>query len=238
MVVKKWSMLVAVTLFILSGCGTAKSVSTAASNASTGTPPSSQIPLAGQKQDTTKQVASSSGSSTAPSNSATGTTQEKPLAPEKNPVGDIPDSQAFVKYHSKAGGYSLEVPEGWARTEQGLNVSFVDKLGGVKVDVTQASAAPTADSVRKEQGAVLEKSGHAVKIDSVKEVKLPSGNAIMLTYSSNSEPDSVTGKQVRQENQSYIYYSGGKLATLTVWAPLGADNADQWNKMSQSFGWN
>ena len=41
------------------------------------------------------------------------------LAAEKNPPGDIPDDQVFVAYTSRAGGYSLKVPEGWARTEKG-----------------------------------------------------------------------------------------------------------------------
>ena len=39
------------------------------------------------------------------------------VAPEVSPAGDIPDTQAFVKYRSAAGGYELDVPEGWARTE-------------------------------------------------------------------------------------------------------------------------
>src|SRR5258705_11829826 len=33
---------------------------------------------------------------------------ESAVAPEVNPPGDIPDSQAFVKYRSAAGGYELE----------------------------------------------------------------------------------------------------------------------------------
>jgi len=48
------------------------------------------------------------------------------LAAEKNPPGDIPDNQVFLKYASAAGGYSLKVPEGWARIEDGADVSFTD----------------------------------------------------------------------------------------------------------------
>ena len=36
---------------------------------------------------------------------------EKPVAAEKNPLGDIPDTQTFVKYVSPKGGYQLEVPK-------------------------------------------------------------------------------------------------------------------------------
>ena len=68
-------------------------------------------------------------------------------------------------------------------------------------------------------------------------VTLPGGNAILVDYTSNSEPDAVTGKQVRLENNAFIFYNNGKLATLTLWAPVGADNVDQWKRMSESFRW-
>jgi hypothetical protein len=162
---------------------------------------------------------------------------EKPVAPEKNPPGDIPDTQVFITYHSADGQYQLEVPEGWARSTQGTDVSFVDKLDGVKVTVTQASAAPTAASVRTNQGAALLKSGRAVQVDKVEDIQLPSGAAVLVAYSSNSDPDPVTGKQVRLENNMYLFFRSGRLAALTLWAPLGADNVDQWQRISQSFRW-
>jgi len=162
---------------------------------------------------------------------------ETPVAPEKNPPGDIPDTQAFVGYRSSGGGYQLEVPEGWARSEQGTDVSFIDKLDGLKVAITQAASVPTADSVRTNEAAVLIKSGRAVKIGKIQDVHLSAGPAVQLEYTSNSEPDSVTGKQVRLENQMYLFFQNGHLATLTLWAPLGADNVDQWQRISQSFRW-
>jgi hypothetical protein len=36
---------------------------------------------------------------------------------------------------------------------------------------------------------------------------------------------------------TYVFYKNGKEAMLTVWAPLGADNVDQWNRMAKSFRW-
>lgn len=162
---------------------------------------------------------------------------EQPVAPEKNPPGDIPDTQAFVTYTSPTGGYSLEVPEGWARTEQGPNVRFVDKLDGVSVNVTDATTAPTAESARQNELAALAQAGHAVTIEKVQEVQLPSGKAVRADFTANSDKDPVTGKQVRLEENSYLFYKDGKLATLTMWAPLGADNVDQWQHMAESFRW-
>lgn len=163
---------------------------------------------------------------------------EKPVPPEKNPPGDIPDSQAFVTYTSKSGGYSLKAPEGWARSENGANVKFVEKVDGEKVEVTKSSTTPTVASIKRIQVAALQQQGHAVKIKNVASKSIGHGNtAIVVAYNSNSESNPVTGKKIRQENATYYYYHQGKLAALTLWAPAGADNVDQWKLISESFGW-
>ena len=131
----------------------------------------------------------------------------------------------------------MDVPEGWSRSEQGSDVNFVDKLDGVKVTITPADTAPTTDSVPNHEVAALLKSGRAVQVGKVQNAKLPEGSVVQIEYTSNSEPDSVTGKQVRLENQMFLFFQNGHLATLTLWAPLGADNIDQWQRMSQSFRW-
>jgi type IV pilus biogenesis protein CpaD/CtpE len=164
---------------------------------------------------------------------------ESAVAPEVNPPGDIPDTQAFVKYTNAAGGYQLEVPEGWARTENGTDVTFVNKFDGVKVHVASpsGSAAPTAASARANEVKQIQSQGHAVTITGVLAINLPAGKAVVIKYTSNSDPNPVTNKRVRLENVTYLYYKNGKEAQLTVWAPLGADNVDQWNRMSKSFRW-
>ncbi len=159
---------------------------------------------------------------------------EQPLTPETNPPGDIPDNQVFVAFASASGGYSLEVPEGWARTQNSADVRFVNKLDGVQVTVTSASVPPTAANVQV--GDVLQPV-RAIQLTIIQDVQLPAGPAVLLQYSSNSDPDPVTNKQVRLENSTYLIYQNGKLATLTLWAPQGADNVDQWNHIAQSFRW-
>jgi hypothetical protein len=161
---------------------------------------------------------------------------EKAVRAEKNPPGDIPDSQVFIRYDSKD-GYSLQVPEGWARTDLPYGASFIDKLDGVVLTQSARPTAPTAESVKKDYVPSLEKEARAVKIDSVKSVKLPGGNAIRINYSSNSAPNEVTNKQVRLENQRFLFFRDDKLVALELYAPLGADNVDQWKLMSESFQW-
>ena len=168
---------------------------------------------------------------------AHGKATESAVAPEVNPPGDISDTQAFVKYTSPSGGYELDVPEGWARTENGTDVIFVNKFDGVKVAVATAAAAPTTASVRANEAKRIQSQGHAVTITSVSEINFPVGKAVVVRYTSNSDPNSVTNKMVRLENESYIYFHNGKEATLALWAPQGADNVEQWNRMSKSFRW-
>lgn len=191
---------------------------------------------------TTKQPASQSDSAAAaaasPAASANGAVPatESPVAPEVNPPGDIPDTQAFVPYSSASSGYSIEVPEGWARTGDGPSVTFVSKLDGVRVEVAPATAPPTAASAATEANQIQAK-GRAVNITSTSDVSLPPGKVLLIKYESNSDPNAVTQKQVRLDNEAYVLFKNGKQAIVTLWAPKGADNADQWKRISRSFRW-
>jgi hypothetical protein len=152
---------------------------------------------------------------------------------EKNPPGDIPDDQVFVSYTSATGGYTVKVPEGWERMEKGQNVGFVDKFGGVAVTIEPSVNPPTL----KELIAKLAKTEKAFKFRTSKEIQLPGGRALLIRYESESEINSVTNKSVRLENDAYVFSKDGKMAMLWFWAPLGADNVDQWKMMSESFRW-
>ena len=150
-------------------------------------------------------------------------------------AGDIPDTQAFITYRSDQGGYLLEVPEGWARTITGTNVSFNDKFNSVTIQISQAKTAPTVESVSANEAVTLQKTGvRDVKVQSAQSINVA---AILLTYTSNSDPNAVTGKQAQLENNRYLFFQNGKLATLTLSAALGADNVDQWKRMARSFKW-
>jgi hypothetical protein len=161
---------------------------------------------------------------------------EKAVQPEKNPPGDIPDTQVFIDYASPE-GFTMKVPEGWARSDLADGASFVDKLDGVVVSVSKADSAPTVAVAKADYVPKLEATGRAIRVAAVKQVKLPAGPAIRIVYTSNSQPNAVTSKQVRLENERYLYFKDGKLVTLELYAPKGADNVDQWQLMSNSFRW-
>ena len=167
---------------------------------------------------------------------AQATNVEKPVAPEKNPPGDIPDNQVFIEYKSPL-GFKIKVPEGWARRETTDGATFNDKYNTITLVMSQRADAVTVANVKQQDAAELEKTGKAVRVTAVKSVKLPVGSVVVVSYSSNSEPNPVTEKAIREENARYFFWENGKLVTLTLSSPYGADNVDQWNLMSKSFRW-
>jgi hypothetical protein len=175
-------------------------------------------------------------SSSSPGSPATGNSPTA-IPVEDNPPGDIPDDQAFVSYQSDAGGYTLDTPEGWARAEDGANVSFSDKLLSISVQIAPADAAPTVESATADEVPALSSQTEAFDLVKVEPADLPSGPAILVRYRANSAPDPVTGKQVRLEVDRYEMFKGGQLAILSLSAPAGSDNVDVWRQISRSFTW-
>ena len=134
-------------------------------------------------------------------------------------------------------GFNIKVPEGWARRETTDGVTFNDKYNTITLVMSQHADAVTVANVKQQDVAELEETGKAVRVTAVKSVKLPAGSTVVVSYSSNSELNPVTEKAIREENERYFFWQNGKLVTLTLSSPYGADNADQWNLMSKSFRW-
>jgi hypothetical protein len=163
-------------------------------------------------------------------------TAEQALKPERNPPGDIPDNQVFIDYVSPL-GFTLKVPEGWARQDLADGASFADKYGRITMTQTTAPKMPTVDAAKQTLVPDLEKSLHAVTVTAIKPAKLPAGPAVLVSYGSNSDPNPVTNKAIRLENDRYYFWKDEKLVAVNFSAPAGADNADQWDMMAKSFRW-
>jgi hypothetical protein len=176
---------------------------------------------------------------TAPGASTTGAssaTTEAAVAVENNPPGDIPDNQAFVAYKAP-GGFSVKIPEGWARVAGASSTSFTDKLNTIVVSWSTANAAPTLNSVRSTDVPALQQSEKAFELVKVSTVKLPAGEAVLVTYRANSEPNVVTGKQYRLDVLRYSVFHQGLRVDITLLSPVGADNVDPWNTVVRSVAW-
>src|SRR5581483_776818 len=84
-----------------------------------------------------------------PTSSSTGpASPQAPVPPESNPPGDIPDTTVFVPYHSAAGGFTIRVPEGWARSTSRGSVSFVNNLNSITIRWIRVASPPTPASAR------------------------------------------------------------------------------------------
>ena len=155
---------------------------------------------------------------------------------ETPPAGDIPDSQVFVTFASPL-GFSIKVPEGWARRESPGMVRFEDKFLSLQVALAPRAAAPTVGEVSQHELPALGRSTRGFRLVKVEPVKLPAGPVVEARYSADSAPNPVTNKSVRLDCIGHYAWKGGKMATVTFCAPAGADNADQWALMSRSFKW-
>ena len=204
-------------LALLTGCGGAAT-----------TPTSAPTPVAGSPASTPPATGGGPASSGASASQA-------PVPVESNPPGDIPDSLAFVGYRNSAGGYSFTYPEGWARTEHGAAVTFTDKLNGIQADTAGVPSTLTPDAVRAQEVPRLTSTQPAFELMTVEPVALPAGTGVHLVYRRNSAPDPVTGRQVRDEVQSYLVASGASHVRLDLFGPVGADNVDAYRTISQSL---
>lgn len=156
-----------------------------------------------------------------------------PNAPEVVAPGDIPDDQLFVPYRPKSGGYTINVPEGWSRTENNGAVTFTDKYNSITVSVGPVSAAPTTASVRA-SGLADVSQDPSYRAGKVGTVKTAGGNAIKATFEIGSAPNKVTGKKALLAVERYVYFRSGTQVVVTLSGAKGADNVDPWRTVSDS----
>lgn len=173
------------------------------------------------------------GGTTAPPGPAVGST----ASAEVNPAGDIPDSTVFVAYTPPGGAYTVKVPEGWAKQDNGGSVTFTDKLNSVTLSSHSAAQAPTVASARTGTVPKLRASTPGFQLVSVSSVRRTAGSVVEVEYHATSAPSSVTGKSVADDVQRYEYYRNGTEVDVALSGPVGADNVDPWRTVTDSFRW-
>jgi hypothetical protein len=181
-------------------------------------------------------AACSSSSSSGSSGSSQASSSTTPPQ-EVNPAGDIPDDQVYVAWSPSGGGYTVKVPEGWARQQVGGATVFSDKFNSVRIDRSPADRAPTVESVRSVDLPAVGRSAKNVTVGKVATVKRSGGTAVLATYRADSAPDQVTGKNVRQDVERYAFWQHGTQIVLTLSGAVGADNVDPWQIVTDSFQW-
>jgi hypothetical protein len=161
----------------------------------------------------------------------------QPPAAETNPAGDIPDNQAFVPFAAPDATFSVSVPEGWARTNQGQATIFTDKLNSVRIDSQPRPTAPDAASVTASEVPALRSSVSGFQGGQVSMVQRKAGTAVLVSYQAVAPPDPVTGRSITDAVQRYEFWKSGQQVTLTLSGPTGADNVDPWRLVTDSLRW-
>jgi len=181
----------------------------------------------------------SSSSGTKGSN-AGGTTTTSTLpgkTTEVSPAGDIPDNQAYVTYAPPGQGYSVKVPEGWARSARGGATVFTDKLNSIRMERVNTPTAPTVGTVTTGEVPNLVKSEKHFRAGKVRAVRRSAGSAVLVTYEADGAPDAVTTKVRRMAVERYEFWRNGQSVILTLSGAKGADNVDPWKIVTSSFRW-
>jgi hypothetical protein len=166
-----------------------------------------------------------------------GESAANPEPKDSSPAGDIPDSQAFVAFAAPDASYTVEVPEGWARTDSPGGVTFTDNFNTVVIESRTGTSAPTPASARLTELAANAAVTPGVSYGDVSTVIRRAGQAIVLTYHQDSAPSPVTGKVTAQSVERYEFFCNGHTVTLTLAGPVGADNVDPWRRITDSFVW-
>lgn len=152
-------------------------------------------------------------------------------------AGDIPDSQVFVVYAPPAGGFTVRVPEGWARTEAAGAVTFTDRFNSVRLETAPAPTAPTVQSAERDEVPALASAATNLSGTKVSTVTRIGGPAVLVTYQADGAPDAVTAKVPRLAVERYEFWKDGRQVVLTLSGAMGADNVDPWRTVSDSFRW-
>ena len=179
--------------------------------------------------------ASSSPGAPAASGGAGQTKAVNPNLPEVDPAGDIPDNQAYVAYAPPGAGYSVKVPEGWARRTADGVTSFTDKLNRIQMRSVAAPVALTAHEARSTEIPKLARRVPGFTAGTVSTVSRSAGTAVRIAYQAGSAVDPVTGRSHSDAVERYVFFHNGRDIVLTLSGPKGADNVDPWKIVTESL---
>jgi hypothetical protein len=150
-------------------------------------------------------------------------------------AGDIPDNQVFLTFHNKAGGYSIQYPEGWAQRGSTAHVTFRDKNNLVRIEVAQGADATVAGATAEMSR--LEQQTPSLHFDAPTQTTVGGKHVVKVVYSTESEPNPVTGKRVKLVVDRYYVPGAQKHAVVDLGTPQGVDNVDAYRQMIESFKW-
>jgi hypothetical protein len=109
----------------------------------------------------------------------------------------------------------------------------------IEVGWRMSSSAPTVASAKSTEVPQLRQQyqERAFKLESVMQVSLMAGSAVLIKYLVNSPPNPTTGKQERDEVVRYELFRNGVEAIFALSSIVNQDTTDFYNHVKGSFKW-
>jgi hypothetical protein len=142
-----------------------------------------------------------------------------------------------VRYTSPGGGFSVKVPEGWARSASRGGVTFTDTLNAIRIESKTAPAPLTVRDARQTEAPKLASAVKGFRLATIATVGRRSGTAVRITYLADATPNPVTGNAGQDAVERYVFFHKGKEVILTLSGPKGADSVDPWRIVTDSVAW-
>jgi hypothetical protein len=158
-------------------------------------------------------------------------------AADANTGGDIPDNQAYVPVTPSSAVFTIKVPEGWARADEGGAIVFTDKLNRIRLETVQVASPTTVRAAQTTELPAIKAAATGFQGGQVTTVRRHAGTAVLIAYQVSSAPDPVTGKVVRDAVERYEFWRNGTEAIVVLSGPATADNRDPWRTITDSFQW-
>lgn len=154
---------------------------------------------------------------------------------QQTAAGDIPDNQVFLTFADAPAGYTMKYPEGWAQRGTGARVTFQDKNNLVRVTVSKGGSVSVTGAAAEMNR--LKQQAPSLRFDAPTELTVSGKRVVKIVYSTESAPNSVTGKRVTLVVDRYYVPGAGKHAVVDLGTPQGVDNVDAYRLMIESFRW-
>jgi hypothetical protein len=127
------------------------------------------------------------------------------------------------------------VPQGWPRIESADRVTLTGKAGGESVQF--ASGACASSDPRVVLAGTVMHAGDFVANVRIEPIALPAGPANRAEYETSATAPGAGDTRAHFSANAYLVRRGGRCALITLWAPFGAQDADQWRHVARSFRW-
>ena len=107
----------------------------------------------------------------------------------------------------------------------------------MRIETRPLATAPNTESVSVDELPAIAASTPGYRSGTVTAVQRKTGPVMLITYQGASPPNPVTGKTGTDAIERYEFWRDGREVILTLSGPVGADNVDPWQTITDSLQW-